>query len=156
MNDLERLIAEARVKRLIRPGELEKAAERGGRRKGVARLRGLLKAEGQPGITRSEAERILRRLLKQAGLPQPQTNVKIGRLEADFLWPTERVIIEVDSWQFHGHRRAFEHDHRKSLALEAAGYRVLRLTAQQLKDEPLAVIALLARALDRAARSAAA
>jgi very-short-patch-repair endonuclease len=82
--------------------------------------------------------------------------VKIGRFEADFLWPAQRVIVEVDSWQFHGHRRAFEHDRRKSLALEAAGYRVLRLTAQQLTDEPLAVIALLARALDRAARTAAA
>jgi hypothetical protein len=71
-DELERLIAEARIKRLIRPGELERALERAGRRKGTARLRALLKAEGRPGVTRSEAERILRRLLKRADLPPNQ------------------------------------------------------------------------------------
>jgi very-short-patch-repair endonuclease len=152
-DELERLIAEARVKRLIREGELEKALAASGTRPGTGRLRTLLRAEGQPGLTRSEAERMLRRLLRQAGLPQPRTNVRLGHYEADFLWEAEKVVLEVDSWQFHGHRCAFENDRRKSLALQAAGYQVIRVTADQLRDEPIWVIAQVARALTRAEQS---
>jgi very-short-patch-repair endonuclease len=112
----------------------------------------VLEAEGKPGITRSEAERILRRLLRQAGLPQPQTNVMVGRYEVDFLWPEQRVAIELDSWQFHRHRQAFEQDRRKGLALQAAGLDLSRLSALQIRDEPFPVIAQIARALDRATR----
>ena len=99
-NELERLIAEARARRLIRDGELEKALERAGSRRGTAILRAVLRAEGEPGITRSEGERILRRYLRAAQLPQPRTNRKIGVWEADFLWPAERVVLELDSYDF--------------------------------------------------------
>jgi very-short-patch-repair endonuclease len=152
--ELERLIAEARAKRLIRDGELEKALAAGGSRPGTGRLRALLRAEGQPGLTRSEAERMLRRLLREAGLSQPRTNVRLGHYEVDFLWEAEKVVLEVDSWQFHGHRGAFENDRRKALALQAAGYQVIRITAAQLKDEPIYVIAQLARTLTYAAATA--
>jgi very-short-patch-repair endonuclease len=116
-------------------------------------LRELLAAEGDPGITRSEGERILRRYLRAAGLEQPLTNRKIGPWEPDFLWPAERVIVELDSWRFHQHRSAFERDRRKDMALRDAGYTVIRITGRQLKEEPLLVIAHIARALDRATRT---
>jgi very-short-patch-repair endonuclease len=153
-DELERLVAEARAQRLLREGELEKALERAGRRRGAARMKAFLRAEGGPAITRSKAERLLRRLLRKAELPQPQTAVRIGRHEADFLWRDERVILEFDGYQFHGHRRAFERDRRKDMALRDAGYQVIRITWRQLTEEPLVVIAHLARALDRAARTA--
>ena len=120
---------------------------------GTAILRAVLRAEGEPGITRSEGERILRRYLRAAQLPQPRTNRKIGVWEADFLWPAERVVLELDSYDFHRDRRAFERDRRKDMALRDAGYQVIRITGSQLKNEPLLVIAHIARALDRAARS---
>jgi very-short-patch-repair endonuclease len=155
IDQLERLIAEARVKGLIRDGELEKALQRNVGRSGTRRLRAVLEVEGKPGITRSEAERILRRVLRQAGLPQPQTNIKVGPFEVDFLWPEHGVAIELDSWQFHGHRRAFERDRRKGLALQAAGLDLIRLSALQIRDESFPVIAQIARALDRATRGGA-
>jgi very-short-patch-repair endonuclease len=91
--------------------------------------------------------------VRQAGLPQPQTNVRLGRYEADFLWAAEKVIVEVDSWRYHGNPRAFERDRRKDLALQTAGYQVIRITAKQLELEPYVIVAQIARALDRAARS---
>jgi very-short-patch-repair endonuclease len=151
--ELESVIAEARVGHLLREGELERALRQAGRRPGTGRLRALLEAEGDPGITRSEGERILRRYLRAAGLAQPVTNRKIGRWEPDFLWGEERVIVELDSWPFHGDRRAFERDRRKDMDLRDAGYTVIRITGRQLKEEPLLVIAHIARALDRATRS---
>ncbi|HEY2162242.1 MAG TPA: DUF559 domain-containing protein [Solirubrobacteraceae bacterium] len=150
--ELERAIAEGRAQGLIREGELERALEEAGTRPGTGRLRALLRAEGDPGITRSEGERILRRYLRAAGLAQPVTNRKVGRWEPDFLWREERVIVELDSWPFHRDRRAFERDRRKDMAMRDAGYTVIRITGRQLKDEPLMVIAHIARALDRAGR----
>jgi very-short-patch-repair endonuclease len=152
VRELEAVIAEGRAQGLIRDGELDKALKRAGNRPGTGRLRAFLRTEGDPGITRSEGERILRRHLKAAGLPQPRTNCKIAGVEPDFLWPDERVIVELDSYPFHGHRKAFEWDRRKDMILRDAGYEVIRITGRQLTEEPLLVIAHIARALDRAAR----
>ena len=70
----------------------------------------------------------------------------------DFLWPDERVVVELDGYEFHKSRRAFERDRRKDMALHDAGYHVIRITGRQLKEEPLLVVAHIARALDRATR----
>jgi len=148
--EVEDAVAEARVKRLIRPGELEAVAERLGRR--AARMRAFLKAEAGSGITRSRAERNFRAALKRAGLPQPKTDVHLGDYEVDFLWEEERLILEVDGWGVHGHRRAFEHDRKKAMVLGDAGYHVTRVTVRQYTEELLYIIAHVARMLDRRAR----
>lgn len=147
------MIAEARVGRLLRDGELERTLEFAGRRTGAARLRVLLRAEGDPGITRSGGERILRSHLRAAGLPRFRTNRRVAGLEVDFPWPSERVIVELDSYRFHRERRAFEHDRRKDMVLRDAGHTVIPITGRQLVNEPFLVIAHIARALDRATRT---
>ena len=80
-----------------------------------------------------------------ARLPRPLTNVRVAGWEVDAYWPRERLIVEVDGYAYHGNRAAFERDRRKDAALTAAGYTVIRVTWRQLKHEPLAVVALLAR-----------
>ena len=52
----------------------------------------------EPALTRSEAERRLLELIRAAGLPAPQTNVRIGRHEVDLLWPDLNLIVEVDGY----------------------------------------------------------
>jgi very-short-patch-repair endonuclease len=146
---LESLVAEARVLKLVRAGELERALERAGRRRGVGQMKAFLRQEGGPILTRSEGERAMRRLTRAAGLPAPVANTRVAGWEVDFLWPTQRLVVEVDGYQFHGHRAAFERDRRKGLALAAAGYRVIRVSWRQLVHQPLAVAAQLALALAR-------
>lgn len=153
--ELEGAVAEARALRLVRPGELEAARDRAGRSLGATRMRRFLREEDGPGITRSTAERRFRRYLREARLPQPKTNVPLHGVNADFLWEDEKVIVEVDSWQFHGHRRAFENDRRKDMILRDAGYVVIRITWRQFTEELLALIAHVARALDRRGRATA-
>jgi len=92
-------------------------------------------------------------LIRAARLPAPLTNTKIGAYEVDFLWPAERLVVEVDGFAFHGPRAAFERDRRRDAELQALGYRVLRITWRRLVEEPEAVVALIAAALS-AARSA--
>lgn len=143
---LERAVAEAQVLRLIAQPQL--AAELAGAPPypGIARLRQLI-ANDSRGFTRSEAERIVRHLCRQADLPAPQSNVRVCGWEVDLLWPEHKLVVEVDGFAAHGHRQAFERDRRKQTDLVAAGLRVIRLTWMQLQREPLAVIAALARAL---------
>jgi very-short-patch-repair endonuclease len=104
-----------------------------------------------PAITRSEAERRLLKLIRDANLPLPLTNVRLHGHTVDFCWPQNRLIVEFDGFAFHGHRRAFERDRKRDRTLVAAGYRVIRITWRQLTDEPLAVIASVAQALTAAA-----
>ena len=135
--DLERAIEEAQVRRLVTRQQVERLCGRS-----AAAARGRL-----PSLTRSEAERRLLRLVRAAQLPHPRTNVRVGHHEVDFLWPDERLIVEVDGFAFHSSRAAFERDRAKDRALHAAGYVVLRITWRQLVDEPEAVVAALATAL---------
>ena len=149
---LERVVAQGRVERLLRDGELEAALHRAGKRRGTGPVRALLENEGGPAFTRRDAERRMLALVRQAGLRVPRVNAPLLGFEVDFLWERERLVVETDGYQFHGQRRSFESDRRRDQILLAAGYRVMRITWRQLRDEPLAVIARLAMAL--AARAA--
>lgn len=86
------------------------------------------------------------RILDAAGLPQPEKNVGIAGQRVDAVWRAARLIVEVDGWNTHDHRAAFERDRRRDQALIAAAWQVVRVTARQLRDEPLTVAAILARA----------
>jgi very-short-patch-repair endonuclease len=57
------------------------------------------------------------------------------------------LIVEVDGYDFHKDRAAFERDRRRDQILTAAGYHVIRVTWRQLRDEPMVVIVRLAQAL---------
>ncbi len=144
-HDLERALERARVRRLVTEADLLDAV--GHHRPGTGRLKELLEAE--PTFTRSKAERALRRLVVKAQLPHPQTNVYIGPYELDALWREQRLVVEFDSWEFHGHREAFERDRIRDADLQAAGYRVIRATWRQLTTQPEALTARLAVAIAR-------
>jgi very-short-patch-repair endonuclease len=142
-------IAEARYRNRIREGELEAAAAAAGRRPGAPQVRAWLSDEAGPAITRSRAERRFRRLLREAQLPQPLVNVPRAGCIPDFLWPQEKVVLEVDGWDSHRHRHAFERDRKKDRILNDAGYLVIRVTWRHFTQETLALIAHIARMLDR-------
>lgn len=135
---LERLLTESFVQRLVDRDELARRA--------TTRI-GHLLDDGAARITRSEAERRLLRLIRRAGLPEPETNVRVHGFEVDLLWRDARLIVEVDGFHAHGHRAAFERDRRRDQALHAAGYTTLRVTWRQIAEEPEALVALLVRSL---------
>jgi very-short-patch-repair endonuclease len=147
LDDLERLVAEAQVLRLVRRGELVEQLELHSRRRGTRALRPLLEADDRPARTRSKAECRLLRLVRAARLPSPQANAHVGPYEVDLLWAEANLVVEFDSWTAHSNRRAFEHDRVRDGELQARGYRVVRVTWRQLEREPESVIARIARAL---------
>ena len=69
-------------------------------------------------------------------LPQPLQNVHVLGHEVDALWPEAKLIAELDSWEHHGHREAFERDRARDPKLLIAGYRTIRVTHRRLDREP--------------------
>ena len=70
----------------------------------------------------------------------------LGRFIADFLAPTQRLVIEVDG-AYHGERgRA---DSRRDAALERAGYRVIRIEASLVVGDIESALASIRAALGR-------
>jgi very-short-patch-repair endonuclease len=106
-------------------------------RRGVRRLkRVMLRADPRFVDAASPAEIDFLVLCRREGLKLPQVNALVEGHLVDFYWPRERVVVETDSYDFHGDRPAFERDHRSTVKLEVAGYRVLRTTFRMLRDEP--------------------
>ena len=145
--ELERAVHEALTRNLVNAAAITRASERFRGRRGAARLRRLIAAADQPMLTRSEAEERFLSLLRAGELPSPEVNVLLDGYEVDFLWREQRLVVEVDGYQFHSSRRAFERDRRRDADLQAAGFSVLRLTWRQVVNEPYATIARTARAL---------
>ncbi|MBV9166918.1 MAG: DUF559 domain-containing protein [Solirubrobacterales bacterium] len=124
---------------------------RGACRSGAGILRKLLERRRQQTVTQSEAERVFLALVREAGLPEPEAQVRIAGFTVDFLWREERVIFEIDGYRFHTSRSAFDRDRRKDLALKQARYEPNRVTRDQVRYEPLTVLVHVAGALARAA-----
>ena len=143
----ERAVNEALVQRLVSERELGKAAAARRGRPGGRTLAALLGRQREPSITRSEAERRLRGLLRAAQLPEPSANARVHGFEVDFYWPQLGVVVEVQGYKFHSGRAAFERDTRKAAKLAAAGLTVLYVTWRQMEEEPYAVVARVAQAL---------
>jgi very-short-patch-repair endonuclease len=147
-DELECAIAEAYALELTNERELQRVLERHPFRSGAAALKGELKRERGPALTRSKAEQLMKLLVREAGLPAPLVNKKVAGFKADFLWPGRRLIVEEDGFRFHGSRRAFERDRKRDAAHILAGYRVIRITWRQLTEERVAVAVTIARALE--------
>jgi very-short-patch-repair endonuclease len=125
--------------------EITGAIDRAPHHKGTATLRAVLGAD--TGYTEAAGERALLALLRQAGLPLPATQVPICGYRVDFLWPGHQLVVEIDGFEFHGDRAAFERDRERDQVLAAAGYRVIRITYRQLEERPYALVARLAQLL---------
>ncbi|MFL5830681.1 MAG: DUF559 domain-containing protein [Solirubrobacteraceae bacterium] len=97
--------------------------------------------------TRSLAERYFIPLIIAAGLPRPLVNVYVEGELVDLSWPEHELIVEVDGYQWHKSRQAFENDRRRDAKLVAAGYRVIRVTWHQITEQSHLVIAQIAQAL---------
>jgi very-short-patch-repair endonuclease len=147
--EVEQALAKALRMRLVTREEMRRIVARHPRHRGASLLRQLLEAEGEPSFTRSEGEEKLLEITRTAGLPRPELNVRLLGHEVDFLWPSARVVAEVDGYAFHASARSFAADRRRDAELTAAGYRVLRFTWADLTDGRLATVIRLAQALVR-------
>jgi hypothetical protein len=145
---LERAVVAADRANRIRWPELLRVVEEGTGRKGRGLLRRLcIQVDPRAVDARSNPEIDFLALCREAKLPPPAVNVLVeGRL-VDFLWPKEKLVIEIDSYRYHGDPPAFEKDHKSTIALMAAGYGVLRVTDRMLEDDSRSFMRLVGESL---------
>jgi very-short-patch-repair endonuclease len=128
---------EASRLKLLRVPEVGAVYERGRGRRARTRIRPFLLAE-QRHIEDSASpleDRFAEFVVAQR-LPPPQVNVLVGKDVVDALWPAARLIVELDSWEFHSHRAAFEKDRDRDTKHLLAGYRTIRVTHRKLSEQP--------------------
>jgi very-short-patch-repair endonuclease len=147
--ELTRAIDQGLADRLFTPRELEDVLAANRPCRGAARLTGILGDPTATAVSRSRREKALLRLIREAGLPMPDTNVPFGRFELDFLWRREGLVVELDGYNFHRGPDAFRRDREKELAVRNAGLEMLRFTGDQVLKQPWMVLATIAGALAR-------
>ncbi len=133
-------LAQAEIQRLHTGLPLNAAVQRHATRPGVKNLTAAINnTRWTANITRSELEDRFLAFLDDAKIRRPETNVLIEGLEVDCVWRDKRVIVELDGRATHETPRAFERDRERDRILQAAGWRVVRLTWRQLTRDGEAV-----------------
>ncbi len=135
--------------RLFTPRELDDVLARYRPCRGAARLAEILGDPTATAVSRSKPEKALLRLIREAGLPMPDTNVPFGPFELDFLWRREGLVVELDGYNFHRGPDAFRRDREKDLAVRNAGLVMLRFTGEHVLKRPWMVLATIAGELAR-------
>jgi very-short-patch-repair endonuclease len=151
---LENAFNEAEVRGLTDKLSIADLIKRYPGRRGAVALRAILADEERArGITKKELEARFAVALAATDLPQPRRNADLavgGRFfEVDCLWQQQKLIIELDGRATHGTARAFEGDRERDRLLQVEGWRVVRITWRQLRDDAPALMADLRRLLRR-------
>jgi very-short-patch-repair endonuclease len=141
VRELRSAVGEAEVRRILDLAEMRSLIGRARGRRGVARLRNVIDDIDQSTrLTRSELERRVLEICRQADLPRPEVNVLLDlgdvRFRPDFLWRGAGLILEADSRRFHDTDLAFDSDRKREQRLMLAGWRVCRCTWAQVERQP--------------------
>jgi very-short-patch-repair endonuclease len=147
--ELRRAVEESERQELFDLRAVSEALEADPGRPGSPALLALLADMKDHGVTRtrSDVEAAMLQICIDHGLPRPEVNRYDNGREVDFRWPEQRLIVEVDGWQFHRSRRAFVTDRARDRAALATGWRVARFPANEVIVQPAVVAGELRRLL---------
>ncbi len=104
--------------------------------RGTARLRRATEIYRDPVFSRARSERLFLAMVENAGLSRPALNTWVGQFEIDAYWESERFAVEVDGWEAHRTRRAFEDDHLRWEEMKLAGIDVVPISARRIERRP--------------------
>jgi len=150
---LEKLVERSEEKELFDLGAVEDLLARTVGHHGHKRLRRAIALYKPTSFTRSGLEKRFLELVIAAGLPQPHTNYVEHGFELDCYWPEYRFAVELDVFETHGTRAAFERDRKRQEDLLLVGIVMTRVTGPRLEREPDEVIGRVARLLTQRSRS---
>jgi very-short-patch-repair endonuclease len=137
---LGRLLERAEELRLFDLRAVDELLGRAGRHRGIGRLkRELAIYRDDPAVVRSRTEKRFLDLVRRSGLPAPATNIYVSGFELDAYWERERFAVEIDAFETHGTRGAFERDRLREDDLQLLGIEMIRVTGPRLRREPAAV-----------------
>jgi hypothetical protein len=117
-------------------------------RRGIRVLRRLVN-ELTPAVarTRSPFEVDFLGFCRVQNLPEPLVNVWVSGYLVDAYWPDANLVVELDSYEFHRGRHAFERDRAEIGDLKLIGIDAIPVTHRRLANEPANVAKVIRNAL---------
>ncbi len=131
---LARACHEAEVRFRVKPDAVEAVLGRRPNSRGARTLRGVLWGEVPVSLSRLESTFIA--VVRDAGLPLPETNRSAGGRRVDCRWPEKRLSVELDSYRYHHTRHAWELDRGREREARARGDEFRRYTWEDVSAEP--------------------
>jgi very-short-patch-repair endonuclease len=92
--------------------------------------------ETTDGPTRSQFEDAFLAFCENHDLPRPRINTIVAGREVDAYFEAERLIVELDGWDFHSSRLSFEDDRARDANALASGIATLRITWERMTETP--------------------
>jgi very-short-patch-repair endonuclease len=124
---LTRAVNDLRLQKVLTIEALADVVARNPRYAGAPLLRPLIET-AQPEPTRSDLEDAFLNLVRDYDLPMPEVNVPVAGYRVDALYRDYNLVIELDGWEFHKTKHAFERDRRQDAdVLAATGLPTVRL-----------------------------
>lgn len=133
---VERRVERADRLGILDPAEVEAILARSPHAKGATRLSRVMDLYTDPIFVRAKTERQFLALIRNADLPLPSINAFVAGFEIDAYWESERFAVELDGWDTHRTRAAFERDPLRLEELKLAGIDAIRVTARRIEREP--------------------
>ncbi len=141
---VERALHEAEVQHLTDRLSIPDLLERYPGHAGAPMLRELVAIGPEGGSTANDFEALFADLVERHRLPRPRFNADLvvgGRhFKPDCVWEELRVVVELDSRNVHGTRKAFDADRERDRIFVANNWRVVRVTWRQLTTNPEALV----------------
>jgi putative AbiEi antitoxin of type IV toxin-antitoxin system/uncharacterized protein DUF559 len=130
---LAKTVNEARLPGLLTPTAIDDVLTRNPLHPGAIALNAV---DRDHNPTRSGWERDFLAFCARYGLPIPLINAPLNGYEVDALFPEHRLIVELDGWDYHQTRDAFEHDRERDAHALAAGLPTVRITKHRINTTP--------------------
>ncbi|MBO0769737.1 MAG: hypothetical protein J2O48_13725 [Solirubrobacterales bacterium] len=110
---------------------------------GAGTLRRLLGVRLVGNPSRSHGQERLLALIRDAGLPDPEMDARVGGgYTVDCLWREAGVAVEYDSFQWHSSRSSWARDRRKDLHCRERGIELIRVTDEDFGNAPRLAVQL--------------
>ncbi|MGH2970267.1 MAG: hypothetical protein ACRDK0_14590 [Solirubrobacteraceae bacterium] len=138
VDDLARACHEAGIRHGTTPARVEAVLARRPNSPGAGELRQILRGEVR--VTLSTLERRFLALVREAGLPPPQTNRRVDGRRVDCRWPEQRLTVELDGYRYHSSRHAWEQDRRREREARARGDEFRRYTYGDVFEAPRSML----------------
>ena len=134
--DLARAVDRAKRRGHLDLDVLDAMLRRRGHTVAGKRLAKTLELYRRPVFDRARSELLFLEAIEGVGLTPPALNRWTEKWEIDAYWEAERFAVEVDGWETHGSRQAFEDDRLRVEEMKLAGIDVIRISARRIEREP--------------------
>ncbi len=131
---LKRNLSNALHSKILRESHLTELLARHPRSRTTRRIANLLGLPGTP--TRSDWEDGFPEFCARYGLPEPIMGYRLDNLTVDAYFHAERLIVELDSWESHHTKIAFETDRERDATTLAHGLATVRVTWERITHRP--------------------